>query len=412
MTFNMGGFFTDDSWTPSTIIQQDPTLPVSASLKKVESAKTSNQTDTKGESLSSLIQDALSPYKKANIEEINQRTSFTVTAGYDDQGNPNFKDANGELIPGIYTDIPNDVYHSLPAISSSMIKKFLISPAHYYRAYVDPVNRHRTSKALERTFDAGTYAHELILEPQGFYDHYYRELSQAENPELLSTLEELKSLCKDNNLKVSGTKQVLIDRLLEADPTFGNRIFDVVKKQNDEKNAGKKGIDPVVWDDAHRSCHAVRKNEWADKLLSDGIAELSVIARCPETGRMLKVRFDWLSYNGVPVDVKTSRTVNPQKFIYQFADLKYDVQAYMYSFVGRLAGIPIPRCTFPFVSVEYNEADICEVFEMSDEDFRIAGTNYHRAINELVDCIENDDWYGYTRGTASTIITLPKRGRV
>lgn len=407
----MGKLFVDvmdSSWNPEQemIKKFQKKAPNIVKVKSVIAPIVNTQSQT------SIVNAGLISATKADVGFINSKAAFNVTAGYDDQGKPNFLDANGDLIAGIYTDIPNEVYHSLAAFSSSMIKKFLTSPAHYYRHYIDPVNRKRTSKATEYTLDAGSYSHELILEPKGFYDRYFRELSQAENPELLSAGDDIKSLCKKNGLKSSGTKAVLIERLLECDLSLGDLIFDVAQQRHLEANTGKTGIDAVVWDDAHRACKTVRDQRWADSLLSDGVPELSVIARCPETGRWLKVRFDWLSYAGVPVDLKTSRSANPLKVIYYFADLKYDIQAYMYSYVGRLAGIPIPRNTFPFVCVEFIDADICEVFELSNDDFRIAGANYHHAINELIECLENDDWYGYTEGIGSTRITLSKRGRV
>ncbi|WP_256385039.1 PD-(D/E)XK nuclease-like domain-containing protein [Photobacterium toruni] len=418
--FSMGSLFVDvmdSNWNPEKgmIEKIQKNIPKIVKIKGVEVTNKSASTITpvvNSKSQELTIKSGLISAKRADIDDINAKANFTVKAGYDDQGKPNFLDANGDLVAGIYTDIPNEVYHSLPAFSSSMIKKFLTSPAHYYRHYIDPVNRKRTSKAMEYTLDAGTYAHELILEPNGFYDRYFRELSQAENPNLLSSSEDIKSLCKENGLKLSGTKAVLIERLIEHDPCLGEFIFDVMQQRHLEANQGKTPIDAVVWDDAHRACKTVRNNEWADTLLSDGISELSVIALCPETGRWLKVRFDWLSYDGVPVDLKTSRSANPLKVIYYFADLKYDIQAYMYSYVGRLAGIPIPRYTFPFVCVEFIDADICEVFELSHDDFRIAGKNYHHAINELVECLETNDWYGYTDEIGSTRITLSKRGRV
>ena len=40
---------------------------------------------------------------------------------YDDEGVENFLDEDGELIEGIYLDMPNDVYHALPALSSSKL---------------------------------------------------------------------------------------------------------------------------------------------------------------------------------------------------------------------------------------------------------------------------------------------------
>ncbi|MBB1371235.1 PD-(D/E)XK nuclease-like domain-containing protein [Pseudoalteromonas sp. SR45-4] len=376
------------------------------------------------------------------IASLNENLPFNVTPAYDSNGKPNFIDASGCLVAGIYSGMENEVYHSLDAISSSKVKKYAKSPAHYKRAYVDKIDRKRISKQTERTFDAGTYAHELVLEPEGFYNRYFKLLNQVDYPNTLNSLDDLRDKCKEHGLPVSGTKAVLIERLITADPAI--EIFEEMQKQHIIANAGqsavdkayeviaasssrtnlidtlkhdevkplllKTAIDPVVWDDAHRACETMRNHDFANAILQDGFAELSVIAECPETGMMLKVRFDWLTRDGIPADVKTTRSANPTMASYQFADLGYDLQAYMYTYVGRLAGIPCPENVFPFVTCEYIEADICEVLELSDEDWEIAGRNFHKHIKNLKQSIDTDQWSGYT-SNSSSILYLPKRGR-
>lgn len=378
------------------------------------------------------------------IAKVNEGLPFVITPAYAGNGQPNFKDAKGNLIPGIYSGMENEVYHALPATSSSQIKKYAKSPAHYKRAYIDKIDRKRTNRQQEHTFDAGTYAHELLLEPEGFYDRYFRLLNAIEYENSLHSTDELKEKCKELQLQVSGTKAALIERIIKADPTvpiFEHQqklhiiahagqdavdaalkvmakssgrptLVDCLKHEDVKRLVKKTPVDPVVWDDAHRAHKTAREHEWADEILQDGFAELSVIAECPETGLMLKVRFDWLNRNGVPADVKTSRSANPIMAAYQFGDLGYDLQAYMYTYVGRLAGIPCPEKVFPFVTVEYLDADICEVFELMDEDWDIAERNFHKHIRNLHQSLENDDWPGYTRQNRSTLLRLPKRGRV
>lgn len=375
--------------------------------------------------------------------EINSKTAYTITPAYDEKGRPNFKDSAGELIAGIYSGLENEVYHSLDAISSSQIKKYAKSPAHFKRAYIDKINRKRTLKSTERTLDAGTYAHELVLEPEGFNDRYFRLLNAAEHENSIHLLEDLKAKCAEMGLAVSGSKATLIERIKTQDPTV--LIFEVQQEEHILKNAGKKAVekakefmkkstgrpslidslredcvtpyliktpvDPIVWDDAHRACETVRNHEWADSILQDGHPELSVIAQCPETGLMLKVRFDWLTNAGLPADLKTTRSCNPLMAAYQFADLGYDLQAVFYTHVGRLAGIPCPPHVFPFVAVEYLDADICEVFELGDDDWEIATNNYYKHISNLAHSLVHDEWPGYTQRNGSTLLHLPKRGR-
>ena len=120
-------------------------------------------------------------------------------------GVPTYLDAQGELIEGIYLDMPNDVYHALPALSSSKLKKFIDSPAHYYREYLSSITRKRTT-AMQNTFDAGTHAHTLVLEPEGYYERYFRDVMPIDYPDALHTAVQIEAALVKLGLKKSGTK--------------------------------------------------------------------------------------------------------------------------------------------------------------------------------------------------------------
>ena len=88
----------------------------------------------------------------------------SVMKAYDSSGQPTWLDSNGELIEGIYIGMENEVYHALPAYSSSQIKLFIKkSPAHFYRKYISDIDRTRTvNHVSQRTLDAGTYGHRYL----------------------------------------------------------------------------------------------------------------------------------------------------------------------------------------------------------------------------------------------------------
>jgi hypothetical protein len=71
--------------------------------------------------------------------------------------------------PGIYADVPNDVYHKEKGfISSSQIKVGLGSP-HYYKFFVkDGKGKKEETKQLS----FGTLVHTLVLEPEKFDSEY------------------------------------------------------------------------------------------------------------------------------------------------------------------------------------------------------------------------------------------------
>lgn len=285
-------------------------------------------------------------------------------------GSPNFFDGKGDLVEGIYLDMPNDVYHSLNALSSSALKTFVDCPAKYYRDYLSGVTRKRTL-ALKRTLDAGSYGHELCLEPQGFHDRYFRDPVQSDFPDAISTADEIESELVKAGLPAKEGKAEKLTRLLKIDPTIAPeklktitdidneltrlnapkteskldkarrllvanpsvQVFDLLLEQARSSNGkmattvnpytgevvttygGKLPIDGVVWDDAHRIQKTVRKHKEANVYLSNGLPEVAIIARCNITGLMMKVKFDWLRFDDEAVDVKTSaQSVRPEMF--------------------------------------------------------------------------------------------------
>ncbi|MCE2571731.1 PD-(D/E)XK nuclease-like domain-containing protein [Motilimonas eburnea] len=379
-----------------------------------------------------------------------------ITPAFDNMGRPNFLDANGQPVAGVFADVPNDDYHAIPAVSSSKLKTFAKTPAHYKRAYLDSICRARTN-AYKRTMDTGSHGHTLILEPELFYGMYQRDLNPLDYPNAISKVDELKAELKSRGLKTSGLRADLIARLHEAAPEVA--IFDVLQKNHRDEfiksqfdniietdaelletakligvsTEGKRDeiveailakepsvniyekcvearcIDPIVWDDAHRILESKKRNPLMELAIKDGMAELTVIAKCKITGMWLKVKFDWLRFDMIAVDVKTSGvTASPDGFARQAANLRYDLQESFYTYVPSLLGIDIKA--FAFAVVEYGEADIAEMYELDQRAKYKATKDLYYFLEEMKDCIDNDTWYGYTNpadGLQCTVLSLP-----
>ncbi|SUI48274.1 exonuclease VIII [Shewanella putrefaciens] len=144
-----------------------------------------------------------------------------IQPAYTASGKPNFLNVQGEIVEGIYTDMPNSVYHALDAHSSTGLKTFAKGRHHYFRQYLSDVCRLRT-KQQEYTFDAGTYGHMLVLEPDNFHGHFMRNPIPEDftNMELIESIPQLKEACAKYGLPVSGTKAALIERLYAFDPSL------------------------------------------------------------------------------------------------------------------------------------------------------------------------------------------------
>lgn len=339
---------------------------------------------------------------------------------------PTFLDEDGDVIEGIYAGVPNDVYHALPAYSSTLIKELVkTTPQHAFRKFFSNVERKRTS-AQRNTLDTGTLGHELILEPEHFSSRYFRVPLAKEHPNALTTIKQLQDTLKDAGLKITGTKPELVERVKEQLPNtpvldviieeayvsaVGQTAYDKAKELVAEKKASniyeafsdgllteytsKLPMDGLVWDDAHRVQETFLTHERAKKLINNGYAELTVIARDPETGLMLKVKFDYINKNAIASDVKTTRSANPHKFRLQCRDLAYDVQEAFYKYVANLQGIPVS--IFAFIAVEYLEADICEVYELSSNVQARAKVKMLKAVKCLENCLSKNSWHGYSK---------------
>lgn len=376
---------------------------------------------------------------------------------YDAQGKPNFLNSLGQLIEGIYLNMPNDVYRSLPAVSSSEMKMFVESPAIYARHYLSDINRKRT-RAQKRTLDAGTYGHELCLEPEGFYTRYFRDLVPADFPDALHSVAEIETALIKAGLSVNETKDDKIARLVRANQNVdvttlktirdidaelekcglnkteskldkGNRllsvvptaqVFDVLFMANRAKHGAPKTIkiqgeecttygdklpiDGIVWDDAHRVQQTVRSHSQANAELQNGLPEVAIIARCPLTQMMLKAKFDWLRFDGAAADVKTTRDTKPEKFKSQMKELKYPTQQAFYCYVAELAQVIVER--FVFIAVEYLNADICQPYELPDLSARKARSELMNALKEFQKCKETNNWYGWSEKDCTIVLDL------
>jgi hypothetical protein len=374
-----------------------------------------------------------------------------IQPAYDDKGKPNFLTVNGDVVEGIYTDMPNAVYHSLDAHSSTGIKTFAKGRHHYFRQYLSDVCRLRT-KQQKYTFDAGTYAHMLVLEPHNFHGNFMRNPTPDDYADLtlIETIPQLKEELASRNLPVCGARMVLVERLYENDPTLP--IFEKLREKticdfldvryvnylrtDNELNAiatfygidtmlnrekkielildispsqpiwenliETQVIDQIVWDDAFRTEKSTRAHPKADWLISDGYPELSMIARCPKTGLLLKIRFDWLRNNAIAVDFKTTLSTNPTKFGYQIRDLRYDLQQVFYCYVAKLAGVPVK--TFCFVATEYKDADNCETFELSERKVSYSNDDLSEFLEDFNEALTTGNWYGHDKSRSTWVL--------
>jgi len=185
----------------------------------------------------------------------------------------------------LFPDLPASVYHAdRDALSCSMLKPLLVSPAHFLTSLV----HHRPSSPAQ---DFGSLVHILLLEPQ-----------RADS--LIAVYSGVGS-ARDRDYKVflaANSHKIAVD-----EPTF-SAARRLAQKVNETCFRGR----PL------------------GRFLEESLRECSVYFTEPATGLRLRVRFD-AYHPEISFDLKTTRHATQAAFARDAVDLSYDLQAYMYS---------------------------------------------------------------------------------
>lgn len=209
------------------------------------------------------------------------------------------------LEPGIHYNIQASIYHQLPYISSSFLKKFRVNPA----AALIP-----TEPTDDMNLGSAIHAYSL------------------EGPEAFAA-------------------EFAV--MFESDLNKNTNAYKGLKAEFEAANIGKtilpaqfKGVptrDIICGVDASLKNHPL-----ASQFLRSGNQEVTLIWDDPETGARCKARLDWHPGKSVLVDLKKTASVG--KFARQIVDLCYDVQGGHYANGSDACGLKPD--TFIFVAVE------------------------------------------------------------
>ena len=230
--------------------------------------------------------------------------------------------------PGIYFGLPEDAYHSVPALSNSGIRNLLISPLDFWaRSWMSPDYEPEETEFMRK----GSAYHRRVLEGrEAFYRTYAPELRLADHPEALVKSDEIKNHLRSAGLKLSGNKPELIERLLAHSPDI--KIWDVLKQRHEEANANRQLI-PAEWVEEIEICAAhIEKHPDLSRAFSGGYPEVSIFWET-EDGIPMKARLDYLKPKAV-VDLKTFS--NPlgkpidRAITTAMAGGRYHIQAFVY----------------------------------------------------------------------------------
>ncbi|MGE3348564.1 MAG: PD-(D/E)XK nuclease-like domain-containing protein [Ramlibacter sp.] len=212
------------------------------------------------------------------------------------------KEAESVLFP----KMPATVYHAdRDALSCSMLKPLLISPAHFQASLV-------ATGSSSAAKDFGSLVHLLLLEPE------------------------------------------LINNEVAVYPGIGS-ARDREYKKFQAANSHRLAVDEPTLASARRLVQKVANTLFRGRplirFIEESMTECSMYFTEPVTGLRLRVRFD-AYHPDFSFDLKTTRHATPAAFARDAIDFGYDLQAYMYSLARRAYEGRTEAAPFVFITAE------------------------------------------------------------
>lgn len=250
--------------------------------------------------------------------------------------------------------ISNADYHADPAVSASHLHAVAKSPAYYYARFLNP---NRPPSEPTAAMRLGSLVHCAVLEPDELTARY--------------------AIAADRRTK-AGKEQA---ELLAAQ--------------------GIEAVSDADMATAQAMAAAVRHDPIAAALLKDGKAETSHWWDDAATGLRCKCRPDWLTADGICVDLKTTTDASPASFARSVATWRYHVQQEHY-----LTGLAdVSR--FLFIVVEKAYPYSVGVYELDENASIEGGALRMRDMHRIAKCTAAANWPGYTTATP-TLLSLPR----
>lgn len=263
--------------------------------------------------------------------------------------------------PGIYPNIPIDLYHGDlcigPSISSTGLRKiFLESPSHYWcESYINPDRKPPKETAA---FILGRAAHHLLLGEDAFSTLFVMRPDEAPDGRAWN----------GNN----------------------NTCKKWIKEQAD---AGRTILTPEQIEQIRGMARALATEPLIEAGILNGQIEQSLVWKDKATDVWLKARPDAIpTDSGDFADLKT--TVN-----FSF-DLDRDVSKRRYDMQAALVGMGIRELTgramesFSFVFVEKSPPHCIETLTLGAEDIASAEKDLRAAIDTFAWCMDHSNWFG------------------
>lgn len=244
----------------------------------------------------------------------------------------------------IIENMGNDEYHSSEGLSSSRLKKLLISPAHFIASTTE------TSTAME----FGTAVHMALLEPDKFEQTYI------------------------------------------AEPAADKRTKDGKAKFEEIAASGKKLLKESQMTDVLRMRDRFHSHIVGKKLYDNSRREISAYATDHETNILVKARADILheSETTIIADIKTCEDARPSAAASAIAAYQYDLSAALYLDVFSSA-LKKPVVNFMWVFIEKKPPYGIRCYLANSDVLHNGRRQYKKALNEYVVSKDFNHWPSY-----------------
>jgi len=249
--------------------------------------------------------------------------------------------------PGLYPDVPAEVYHRWPAASQTVLKIMRDrSPAHARQYMLTPPE---PTPAMV----LGQAIHMAVLQPDLFRQCYVRR------PEL--------------------------DLRTKA----GREALEALQKEHPSAT--------ILTPEQYDTCLAIRDAVYAHpiaKKLLGGESERSVVWRDKETGVLCKGRFDHLNLRlGTITDLKTTEDASPRSFQRSIWSYGYHMQGGFYMDASEAHDLGIEFYTI--IAIEKQPPYAVAVYQLSPEAIQAGRQELRPLLRQWAECERTGYWPAY-----------------
>lgn len=258
--------------------------------------------------------------------------------------------------PGVYYDIPFEVYLKWDAFSKSCVPSILRSPAHYQEYKKNPPD----TAALR----LGSLVDLMLFEPE----NVEKEFEKA--PEFYLN----KGVQKPWNYNANYCNDWRDERI----------------------NDGITIVTYDQWEDAKLMKDAILNHRLAAEWIKEGEHQVSIIWEDDITGEKCKARLDNLRIGEGIDDLKTTENASPTKFSKHINDFMYHVQGAVYSDGWAKASKDIPL-HFNIIAAEKTPPYAVATYTLGIDSLILGRHLWRKALDEYHDCKMADSWPAYSQ---------------